>query len=152
MIDIQEEYVSAKDAAKSLRTFLKQRFPKCKFAIQSDFRKIRVYLMSAPFQAILTGESYVQINPFTEHLKRDKRISKETINVFCTIKEFLIPLQDDRTDFSAIGDTYHNSNFYIGFSVGSYDKPFVQAGSGGDYTYRPNRTNKSSSSPVLRRR
>lgn len=127
--------IPTKDIAKLCKEHIKKNWKGCKVSITTDYNEISLSLMAAPFTPFNMFEApnfseydkkrvakgYMQINNY--HFDSDERLSPKTISFFEDINNFLgsynFKDQDPHTD-------YYHCNFYINFSIGKYDKPFIK--------------------------
>ncbi len=119
---------SRKEIAAEVRNKLKKAFPDCEVSVtlgKGSSRKILVTLMSAPFDVWGRGSDirdikngYRSVNHFYIN---NEPITKKAMEFFNTALMFL---KEYHYDHSNPQIDEFNTNFYIDFSIGRYDKPF----------------------------
>lgn len=109
-----------KAIAKKVREFVKCVYPDCKFSITSDYLKIHIYLMEAPFEAFKdTTTKEAQINHY--YIERDDRLTEKARVMMQTVYEYLNSYNYDDSDSMT---DYFDTNFYVHLAIGKWDKPF----------------------------
>lgn len=127
--------ISIKEIAKRCRKYIKKNWPGCKVSITTNYNKINVDLVAAPF----TPFNLFEIHNFSEYNKKDvidgymsinhynigddERLSPQASEFFQDVKFFLANYnfvdQDIQTDF-------YRCHFYIDMAIGKWDKPFTK--------------------------
>ncbi len=117
-------YINAQETA-SIRKALKEHFPKCKFSVVKGAGNysVRVALMSSPidFSDILKTFNNVDINEYyLANYGQHKNFLGKVIDV--------IKFGGDNKwyDNSDIQSDYFDTAFYIHFSIGKYNKPYIK--------------------------
>jgi len=128
--------MSIKEIAAAIRKDLKEKFPQCKFSIQTKYftggAEVFVALMSAPFEAIIkkgyikNGEfietenkNYAQLNPYflkpyndaPEYYNNGAILSPEAWEATKTAADLFFKYND-------------YDHYYLHLSIGKWDKPF----------------------------
>lgn len=116
--------MTTKDIAKLLRKEIKTIAPNTKWSITSDYSRIKVNLMEAPFEVFMPENThkdsgYLQIN---EYYLNDMHLTPEAVKIFKEIKEFLWSFNYDDSDSMV---DYFDRKFYEYFAIGKWDKPFI---------------------------
>ncbi len=124
-------YKPLKDIAKEVRTKIKQKYSNCKVSVSIDTGasytgSIRIALMSAPFEVFEKGtdartieNGYYTVNQY--YIDREN-ITKEAKKFF---KDALSILKEYHWDESDPYAGYSRTNFYMDFSIGKWNQPFV---------------------------
>jgi len=119
-------YMTAAEIAKEIRAALKSELFECKFSVTcnsfSGGREISVSLMAAPFQPMVDGKTYAQINHYC--VKDDPSLTAEARKVLGRANEIGNQRNWDRSDHQT---DYSDVNFYFNLNVGKWDRPFVQS-------------------------
>ncbi|MFA8998025.1 LPD29 domain-containing protein [Clostridioides difficile] len=115
-------YLSTKDIAKIIRQYVKEVYPTYKFSITtSSCRTIKISLMEAPCKIFNEGleTDYIEINRHS--ISCDNRLNSVGKSVLNDIYSLLKSYNYD--DIDPMID-YFDTNFYMYFSIGKWDKPF----------------------------
>lgn len=121
---------NTKDIANIIRTWLKEEYSDCKFSVfcssASMCSSLYVYLMEAPYDVFSENASgyerecgHIDINQYwfdreNRLVPRAKEMMREVLEV---IKSYHMDDSDAMID-------YFDTNFYLTFGVGKWDKPF----------------------------
>lgn len=121
----QTKNLSSTELAKLIRKELKSALPKCKFSVTTDVGSLyccyNIALMSSPVDVFIKPieDDYLQVNHFS--IERDDRITKAGKDILNTaiklVKQYHYNDSDPMID-------YCNTNFYMHWSIGKYDKPY----------------------------
>ena len=109
-----------KEQVKAKRQALKAALPEYKLSITNqDYSKIRVAIMKGPHSFQTREDGYQQVNHFyiDDHYANDP----EALRVLTTIRDIL---QEDQTELVYDGDYGSVPTFYIGMSIGQWDRPY----------------------------
>ena len=109
-----------KEQVKAKRKALKEALPEYKLSVTNqDYRKINVAIMKGPHAFQLDQRSYAQVNHFyiDDHYESDP----EALRVLTTIRDIL---QEDQAEEVYDGDYGSVPTFYIGISIGQWDRPY----------------------------
>jgi len=116
--------LTKQDIAKMARRYVKKQYPTCKFSIRSKQNSIYISLVEADFFVVenekLFGGKELQIN---QYYLEEAPISDEAKKMFSDIKYFLNNYNFDDSDSQT---DYFHTNFYSHYSVGSWEKGFIQ--------------------------
>lgn len=128
---------NTKEIAKEIRTEI-GKLNGVKISVTSDSNHIYVSLIQAPFQAVNDNKimyggysSREEARDFTGNygvnqysFNKDQNLTTETKILFNLVEEIIKKYHLDKSDSMT---DYFNCAFYYSYSVGRYDKPFVQA-------------------------
>lgn len=126
--------LSTKEIAKIVRAHIKKNWKDCKASVTSDYNKICVALMGAPFSPFKKvselpenmkrrqAEGYAQINHYRLDIG-DEWMSAKGLAFFKDVIQFL---QSYNYKDSDVQSDYLSCNFYIHMSIGKWDKAFIQ--------------------------
>lgn len=109
-----------KEQVKAKRKALKTALPEYKLSVTNqDYSKINVAIIKGPHAFQLDERSYKQVNHFyiDDHYESDP----EALRVLTTIRDIL---QEDQTEEVYDGDYGSVPTFYIGMSIGQWDRPY----------------------------
>lgn len=112
--------LSTKEIAKLARKCFKT--TGYKWSITSDYNSISVHLMAAPYEAFSEeiDRGYTQVNHY--YLDRDTSLTMKAKEDLQKALHFLQSFNFDDSD--SMIDYFH-TNFYLSFSVGRWDRSFV---------------------------
>jgi hypothetical protein len=130
-----------------IRADLKEQFPNLSFSVKKDSRKIYITLLSGNFKAFkaLTSaeeRGYQSLNPY--YIEDDPTLTDEAKNVMMMVKEITQKYNYDNSD---IQSDYFDVNFYLGLSIGNYEKPYQYKASSKMPTKSKAPTKKSEATP-----
>jgi hypothetical protein len=111
-------YKSCKEIAKEIREAAKQ-ITGVKVSVTSDYNHISVALLSAPWEAITTNESDIQVNQY--YMMEDARMTREAKVFFQIVQDIMMNYYYDDSD--SMSD-YFDCAFYYDFSIGKWNKPY----------------------------
>ncbi|MCC0665535.1 LPD29 domain-containing protein [Clostridioides sp. ZZV15-6597] len=118
------DYLSIKDIAKIIRQYVKEIYPIYKFSITTSdgmCSTINVSLMEAPQNIFNEGceKDYLQISYYNiDRNEKLNEIGKSILSdVYNLLKEYNLDDSDAMID-------YFDTNFYMYFNIGKWDKPF----------------------------
>lgn len=124
--------LSTKEIAKLCKEFCKKNWKGCKVSITSNYNKIYIALMEAPFNPfkaindlpdlVKPGaiKGYFQVNH--HHISEESEYLSEMGHRF--FKEIIRFVQTYNYDNSDSQRDYFDCNFYLSPSIGKWDKPF----------------------------
>lgn len=132
-----------------IREDLKEAFPNLTFSVKKDSRKIYISLVAGnfrPFKALTSAEEkgYTSLNPY--YIESDPSLTDEAKDVMSKVKEITNKYNYDNSD---IQSDYFDVNFYLGLSIGSYDKPYKFEGSSKSSNKKPKTEEKPSSDDLM---
>ena len=110
-----------KEEVRNVRELLKKKFPKFKFSVSGgNSLSLKVAIMSGPedFREVLGLRNSMDVNQY--HLYQYGRFEKLFTDIFKAMKS-----QNWFDDSDSMVD-YFNTAYYIGLSIGKWDKPYVQ--------------------------
>ena len=110
-----------KDQVASKRKALKEALPQFKLSVRNrDYSKIDVAIMSGPIEMTQDPRGYEQVNHFwiNSHYEDQPEIKEvlNTINRIC---------KEDQSEEVYDGDYGSVPTFYVGISIGQWDRPYV---------------------------
>ena len=106
------------EQVKAVREAIKKEFPNYKWSITGkDYSSIYIRLMAADFKI---EKDYEQLNPFyLDHY------SEKINSVFSKVKEIMFKIVPYHNNSDSMTD-YFDYAYYYRFSIGKWDKPYVQ--------------------------
>ncbi|MEJ1242123.1 LPD29 domain-containing protein [Chryseolinea sp. T2] len=128
---------STKEIAKELKQAIKA-IKGVKLSVTTDYSRISVRLMEAPFAPIVNNEIVYrgfsnferEPKPFTGQygvnhytFTEDQNLTAEAKAVFELVHGVLMQYHWDKSDSMT---DYFNCSFYIDYQVGKWDKPFIR--------------------------
>jgi|LGVE01.1.fsa_nt_gb hypothetical protein len=142
-------HLDTKSISKLIRKELKLLYPSCKFSITTKYNHIAICLMvtnRTPFEVDaninydllasrdywstnkeiqerfknIRHEMYLSVNQF--YIDKASLLNKGAKEMFAKIKDMLDSFNFDDSDSQT---DYFHTNFYVGLSVGRWDKPLV---------------------------
>jgi len=143
-----DKNLSLKEIAKIVRKELKEKFPKCKFSVRTEYysmgQSLHLSLMSGPFDAFVeeadTGRlPEIDADRVKRHLERCKETQHTQINQYyidddsvmsdrCkeVMKEAISIVNSYNYDDSDGMIDYFDTNFYLEPNVGKWNKGYVK--------------------------
>lgn len=117
--------MSTKEIAASIRAYLKQAYPDCKFSVTTHYASmcssISVCLMSGPYEALKNGKTHKDLNYF--YVERDEDLTEWALAVMIDVKDCIKSYHF--SDCDGMID-YFDVNFYYSIGVGySSVKPYT---------------------------
>lgn len=106
---------------KEIRNKLKAKFPNIKFSVSNDHHLgVNVAIMASPedFSDILNGRDCTSINHFwiVDNYPTHAALFGDILRI----------VNDGNHDRSDLQSDYHDVGWYVHFSVGKWDKPYVR--------------------------
>ncbi len=111
----------SKEHVTTIRNNLKTNFPGFKFSVSNDnFSGVRVALLKSPldFSKDLEEEkgTYIQVNDYYPERYSNSEVLKKIIGI----------INEGNHDNSDIQTDYFDVGFYVHFTIGQWNKPYVQ--------------------------
>ena len=121
--------IDIKEIAQRIKKQLKKEFPDCKFSATierySMGQSLCIALMAAPWETILNGKKYAQLNHFTlvrmPGWNNGTQLTPQAWKVLKRATEIANYYNYDDSDATT---DYYNVNFAIHIEIGKWNKPF----------------------------
>jgi len=129
-----DEISTITDIAKSIREYVKKKYPDCKFSITTEKysggQSLSVYLMQAPFNPLKDeskwdisseGNKYYSVN--YNYIEKNENLSDEAKKILQDVRSFYNKYNYNHSDPMT---DYFNVRFYESMGIGRWDKGFEQ--------------------------
>ncbi len=115
--------LSIVEIAKEVREQLKKDFPECKFSVTKQSfsmgRSLTVSLVSAPFEVLIGGGKYKQLNQF--YINDSKELTEKGKETMSKVHDLINSYNFDDSDSQS---DYCHVNFFEHLQVGQWNKDF----------------------------